>query len=145
MGERLPVTRYVAIASSVSVGWKIGNDCLPIEKAIGLTTYELDRHLKGMIGRQDEGDPEELWAIRIKPVYQRFFEAMNVSVPVHLHIQALEDKIRKIVDGRTTWTRQLRGEAGWHIGGEFLSLEKALQLSERSLESCIHGIVAART
>lgn len=144
VGQRLPIIRYVEIAGT-GVGWKIGHECLPIENAIGLTTYELDRHIKGMIGRQDEGDPDQIWANRINPVYQRYFGAMGVSIPDRLKIDYLEAKIRKLVDGRTTWTRQLRCEPGWHIGGEFLSLEKSLQLSERAFENRIRGIVCART
>lgn len=144
VGQRLPIARYVEIAGP-GVGWKIGHECLPLGKAIGFTSYELDRHLMGMIGKQSEGDPDKLWDMRIAPVYQRFFADMKVSIPVHMHIQALEDKIRKIVDGRTTWTRQLRGEAGWHIAGEFISLESVLNSSDRSFTSRLHGIVAART
>jgi hypothetical protein len=70
---------------------------------------------------------------------------MDVSVPARLEIDALEATIRKRVDGRATWTRQLGAEAGWHIGGEFLSLEKALQLSARAFESRVNGIICALT
>jgi hypothetical protein len=142
VGRRLRIRRSVTEGVP---GWHIGREFISLQTALKSTLRELDREVMSTIGRQSEGDEEKMWSNCIKPVYQRLFGDMGVSVPERLKFPALEDKIRKLVDGRLSFTRQLRGEPGWMIGGELLTLETALNSSDRSFTSRLHGIIAART
>jgi hypothetical protein len=91
-----------------------------------------------------EGNPSQLWASRIHSTYQRLFGEMRVSIPEHLRIEAIETRLRKLVDGRASLERQLKGEPGWKIRGQFLALETALHASEHGLDTRVYGILAAR-
>lgn len=91
-----------------------------------------------------ENEAGQAWRAAYEPVYQKLFHDMRVSVPARLTMPALEDKIREIVDGRTSLARNLEGAPGWIIGGVPITLEGVLQRSDRAFESLVRGVVMTR-
>lgn len=91
-----------------------------------------------------ESEAEQSWRTVYEPIYQKLFGDMQISIPTRLEMPALEEKMREIVDGRTSLTRNFDGAPGWIIGGVPIKLEGVLQRSDRAFESLVRGIVMTR-